>query len=152
MKPLVGLRCGVPSKTFTHTVHVEASPAEVWAALQRLETWAHLGPIESVDNEIRSDDGTLQGFRWYANAAGRTIDGTATTSDATTHERFSLDLDAGEVGGSLVTELAEDSSTRVTVTLDIASKGPLVALFFPAIAEAIGKGFPSQVEEMAAAL
>jgi carbon monoxide dehydrogenase subunit G len=142
----------VPSRAFTHTVHVDASPAEVWAALQRLETWAHLGPIESVDDEIRSDDGILQGFRWYANAAGRTIDGTATTVDAATNERFSLDLDAGEVSGSLVTELAADASTRITVTLDIESKGPLVALFFPAIAEAIGNGFPSQVEEMAAAL
>jgi carbon monoxide dehydrogenase subunit G len=142
----------MPTKAFTHTVHVQASPAQVWAALQRLETWAHLGPIESVDNEIRSNDGTLQSFRWYANAAGRTIDGTATTVDSTTNERLSLDLDAGEVSGSLVTELAEDASTRITVTLDIASKGPLVALFFPAIAEAIGNGFPGQVEEMAAAL
>lgn len=142
----------MPSKAFTHTVDVGASPAEVWAALQQMETWAHLGPIESVDAEVRSEDGTLQSFRWFANAAGRTIEGTATTSDSIENERFSLDLDAGEVSGRLVTELAKGSSTQITVTLDITSKGPLVALFFPAIADAIGGGFPGQVEEMAAAL
>lgn len=142
----------MPSRTFTHTVHVATSPAEVWKALQRTETWAHLGPIDSVDSAVRTEDGSLQGFRWYAKAAGRIIEGTATTSDATINQRFALDLDAGEVTGRLIAELDEGSSTGITVTLDIASDDPLVALFFPAITDAIESGFPGQVEEMAASL
>jgi hypothetical protein len=63
-----------------------------------------------------------------------------------------LSLDSSELKGSLIADIDDNESTRLAVTLEVASKGTMGALFFPLIAEAIGRGLPEQVEEFAASL
>jgi hypothetical protein len=63
-----------------------------------------------------------------------------------------LNLDSTELTGSLIADLDDNSSTRLAVTLEVVSKGTMAALFFPLIAEAVGRGLPDQVESFATAL
>jgi hypothetical protein len=66
-----------------------------------------------------------------------------------------LDLDAGEIAGSLTADLAAvpgGDGTAVTVTLVVTSRGMLSTLFFPVVTEAVSSGLPRQVDEFAAAL
>ncbi len=68
--------------------------------------------------------------------------------------RMHLDLDAGEIAGSLTADLVAvaGGGTAVTVTLVVTSRGMLSTLFFPVVTEAVSSGLPRQVDEFAASL
>jgi hypothetical protein len=143
----------MPSASFTHTVHVDTSIDGAWAALQSAETWAGIGPISSVSNAVVDSDGVLRSFAWTADLGGKTYRGTTTTTEAVVPERFAIDLDNSEIGGTVLATLAErDGGCDVTVTLGLTTKGMLSAMFFPAIKQALASGFPQQVEDLASAL
>ena len=141
----------MPSASFTHTVHVDATLADAWSALQSADTWAGIGPISSVSNDVVDTDGILRSFEWEANVGGKTYQGTSTTIEAVLPERFALKLDTSEIGGTVLAVLAESNGgCNVTVTLGLTTKGMLSAMFFPAIKQALSTGFPQQVEDLAA--
>lgn len=135
--------------TFTHTASVHVSAAEVWDALQRAETWKNIGPIEEVWEATHGNDGSLTGYRWSANAAGRTWKGRATTTESEQARRMRLALDSPEIRGAITVDIGKG---EITVSMDAEPKGPLARVFWGVVRGALERGLPNQVEAFAAAL
>lgn len=143
----------MPQETFSHTVDVDASPAEAWAALQNPTTWSNIGPVAGVSNPAFDDNGTLRSFDWVADVGGKRYDGKAVGGDFAINERFTMTLDTSEIAGDVVATIAPSNhSTEVTVAITFRTKGMLSAMFFPAIKQALASGFPQQVEDLAATI
>ena len=143
----------MPSASFTHTVHVDASIEDAWSALQSADTWAGIGPISSVSNDVVDAAGILRSFEWTADVGGKMYRGTSTTNEAIVPKRFALNLDTSEIGGTVLAVLAESGrGTDITVTLGLTTRGMLSAMFFPAIKQALSSGFPQQVEDLGGSL
>ncbi len=143
----------MPTARFAHTAHTQKTLAEVWRELQREQTWARIGPVEEVWDPV-SVDGSLRSFSWRTTVGPTTYRGAAVVRAADSDRRMHLDLDAGEIAGSLVADLVPgtEEGTDLTITLEVTSRGMLSTLFFPVVAEAVGSGLPRQVEEFAAGL
>ena len=141
----------MPSATFSHTVEVDADTEAVWTALQETEIWSSLGPVQEVWDPSYGENGTLLGYRWATSIGGKRYEGSARTIEHERPERFVLDLDGGEMGGVIATNLSETSGggTAIAVDLELRSQGMLSSLFFPAIRDVVGKGFEGQVDDLA---
>ena len=141
----------MPSATFVHTAPLPTDIETSWAKLQAEETWAGIGPLSSVSDAKHADDGTLQSFKWAADLGGKRYPGTARAIEAVAPNRFVLEMDTSEIVGTLTSELEPTGSTsQVTVTIMMRTKGMLSAMFFPAIKQALASGFPQQVDDLAA--
>lgn len=139
----------MPQASFTHSVELTRPPNEVWVALQDAATWSGIGPVDDVWDPSHAADGTLESFRWSAHVGPTKYKGTAVVAAADGPRHMKLNLDSSEVKGSLVADIDGDSSPSLAVTLEVVSKGAMASLFFPIIAEAIGRGLPEQVERFA---
>ena len=144
----------MPRATFTHEVTVYRPMDHVWARLQDAQTYANIGPVEKVWDPSHDEDGILLGYTWSTTVGRKPYQGSAETVEAENPHYLKMDLDAGELAGSLTSalEAVTDDVTHLTVTLEIISKGTLSTLFFPVISDAVGRGLPEQVEAFAAAL
>lgn len=142
----------MPRASFSHSVELARPPEEVWTTLQDAATWSGIGPVDNVWEPIHGDDGTLASFRWSAHVGPTSYKGSAVVADATAPNHMKLDLDSSELKGSLIADIDDGDTTRLAVTLEVTSKGTMGALFFPLIAEAVGRGLPEQVEQFAASL
>lgn len=143
----------MPSASFSHEAHIEASPATVWASLQTAETWADIGPINEVWDPHHDHDGSLAAYKWSADVGPTTYRGSSLVVVSETDQRMRLDLDSSEVTGALEALLIPNGTgTNIRVTLDIESKGFLATMFFAAVAKAVGNGLPEQVDRFAANL
>ena len=117
--------------------------------LQEAATWSGIGPVDEVWEPIHAADGTLESFRWSANVGPTKYKGTAVVAAADGPRHMKLSLESSEVRGSLVADIEGDDSWSLEVTLEVISKGAMASLFFPIIAETIGRGLPEQVERFA---
>ncbi len=144
----------MPRATFTHEVTVHRSMQHVWERLQDANTYANIGPVQKVWDPVHDDDGILQRYTWSTTVGRKPYEGSARTVEAHNPHYLKMDLDAGEVAGSLATalEAVTDEVTNLAVTLEIISKGTLSTLFFPVISDAVGRGLPEQVETFAVAI
>ena len=142
----------MPTASFAHTAHTERSMDEVWTALQNEQTWSRIGPVEEVWDPVVVD-GSLRSFSWRTTVGPTSYQGTAVVREASANRMY-LDLDAGEIAGSLTADLVAvaGGGTAVTVTLVVTSRGMLSTLFFPVVTEAVSSGLPRQVDEFAASL
>ena len=143
----------MPSATFTETVTIDADPANVWDQLQEPDVWASLGPVQKVWDPI-FDEGVLTGFTWSTDIGGKTYEGTGTAVSHQRPDRYELLLDTSEMSGTITADLtaANPGGTEAIVAIELKSKGLLSSMFFPAIKNAIGNGFPEQVSDMGARL
>ena len=141
----------MPRASFSHSVELARAAAEVWTTLQDAATWSGIGPVDKVWEPTHTDDGTLESFQWSAHVGPTSYKGSAVIAASIAPRHMRLDLDSSELKGSLTADL-DDETTQLTVTLEVASKGAMGSLFFPLIADAIGRGLPEQVEEFAASL
>ena len=143
----------MPSQTFTHQATTEVGIGDVWAALDRPETWEGIGGVDRVfDAEIDSQ-GRLQGFSFDTIAAGKKYIGKATPHGRIEEEKMAWHVQNSEVLGVTTVSLAPaGEGTAITVTLEVRSAGLLSSMFFPVIAGAIGNGLPKSVEDFAAGL
>ena len=139
----------MPSATFTETVTIDADPASVWDQLQEPDVWASLGPVQKVWNPI-FDDGVLTGFTWSTDIGGKVYEGTGKTISYQRPDRYELLLDTSEMSGTITADLsaANPGGTEAVVAIELRSKGLLSSMFFPAIKNAIGSGYPGQVNDM----
>ncbi|MEX0826953.1 MAG: SRPBCC family protein [Acidimicrobiia bacterium] len=135
--------------TFTHTALVAAPKAAVWAALQRAETWKNIGPIEEVWDATHAEDGSLEGYRWSARAAGRTWKGVATTLESVREHRMQLALESPEIHGGITVDIG---AGEITVSMDAEPRGPLATIFWGTVRRALQSGLPAQVEAFASGL
>jgi len=140
----------MPSATFTETVAIDAAHPDVWDRLQAPDVWASVGPVQEVwDPTI--NNGVLEAFHWSTDIGGKVYKGVGT---ATAHDRpdhYRLLLDTSEMSGEISVDLSPGNpgGTTAVVAIEIRSKGLLSSMFFPAIRNAIGSGFPDQVADMA---
>lgn len=143
----------MPAATFTHSVTTSATVAQAWAALQRPETWAGIGPVSSVSDPTYGEDGTLMSFNWIADLGGKAYMGVATTTAHTEPTSFELTMDTPEIVGEVVASL-EPTGTgcSITVRITLTTKGMLSAMFFPAIRQNLASGFPKQVDDLVASI
>lgn len=140
----------MPSATFTETVVIDADPADVWDRLQAPDIWAAVGPVQDVwDPTV--EDGVLQRFQWSTNIGGKVYKGAGTATSHDRPDQYRLLLDTSEMSGEVTVELSQGNpgGTVAVVAIEIRSKGLLSSMFFPAIRNAIGSGFPDQVADMA---
>ncbi|MGB9358546.1 MAG: SRPBCC family protein [Acidimicrobiia bacterium] len=143
----------MPSATFSETVTIDSDPANVWDQLQEPDVWASLGPVQKVWDPI-FDDGVLTGFTWSTDIGGKVYEGTGRAISHQRPDRYELMLDTSEMSGTITAELspANPGGTEAVVAIELKSKGLLSSMFFPAIKNAIGSGFPGQVSDMGARL
>ena len=140
----------MPSDTFSHTVTITKDPVVVIAALEEVETWKGLGPIDKVWDE-RVEKDRLTGFRWSARAAGRTFDGTADRVGDPGNGSMQLDLSSSDVTGTITVDVAPDSSgSTMTVAMTVRSNSLMAGVFWGPISDALRTGLPDQVESFAA--
>jgi len=139
----------MPSATFTETVAIDADPASVWDQLQEPDIWASLGPVQKVWDPV-FDEGVLTGFTWSTNIGGKIYEGTGKAISHQRPDRYELMLDTSEMSGTITASLspANPGGTEAVVAIELKSKGLLSSMFFPAIKNAIGSGFPDQVSDM----
>lgn len=139
----------MPSATFTESVVIDAAPSDVWDRLQEPGIWESVGPVQKVwDPTI--EDGVLLGFKWSTDIGGKVYKGVGTALEHNRPDRYVLDLDAGEMAGKVSANLSPGNpgGTAAEVSIELRSKGMLSSLFFPAIKNAVGSGFPEQVADM----
>jgi carbon monoxide dehydrogenase subunit G len=151
---LVGTKFStVPSQTFTHSSSTTATVDEVWAALDRPETWEAIGGVDRVFDAELDGEGRLQGFSFETAAAGKSYTGVASPHRRIEGETMAWKVKSSEIRGITEVHLDGDADiTRVTVTLQVESAGFLSSMFFPVIAKTIGKGMPEAVDEFVAGL
>ena len=142
----------MPRASFSHSVQLTSSAASAWDALQTATTWSGIGPVDEVWDAAHGADGTLDSFRWSAHVGPTKYQGSAVVAIADSPHHMKLNLDSSELTGSLITDIEEGDSPFLAVTLEVVSKGTMASLFFPIIAEAIGRGLPDQVERFARSL
>lgn len=143
----------MPSQTFTHTAAAVVPIHEVWASLDRPETWEAIGGVDRVFDPVIDEQGRLRGFSFDTVAAGKRYVGVATPHRREEHRLMSWHIQNSEVRGITTVELRpEESGTKVSVTLEVESRGLISGMFFPVIAGAIGNGLPTAVDEFARGL
>lgn len=143
----------MPSQTFTHRSTSSAPVDEVWAALDRPETWEAIGGVDRVFDPKVDSDGRLQGFSFETLAGGKLYLGVATPDRRVEGEIIAWKVTTSEMRGITSVEVANDGDgTLITVVLEVQSAGFLSSMFFPVIAKAIGSGLPRSVDEFAAGL
>lgn len=141
----------VPKDSFSHSAVAPAPVDEVWDALDQPETWEAIGGVNRVTEPVIDANGRLRGFSFEVLAAGKMYLGKAVPLNREYRELIAWDVETSEVRGRTTVELNQvESGTRITVTLEIESRGLLSTMFFPVIAGAIGNDLPRSVEEFAA--
>ncbi len=143
----------MPSATFSESVTIDAELTDVWDRLQEPDIWATLGPVQKVWNPT-VEDGVLQGFDWSTDIGGKVYEGTGKAIDHQQPDLYKIVLDTSEMAGTITATLsaANPNGTVAVVEIEIRSKGLLSSMFFPAIKNAIGSGFPDQVADMGATI
>lgn len=143
----------MPSQTFTHSSSTTATIEEVWAALDRPETWEAIGGVDRVFDAQMDEEGRLQGFSFETVAGGKSYTGVASPHRRVEGETMAWNVKSSEIRGITEVDLEGDGdTTTVTVTLQVESAGFLSSMFFPVIAGAIGKGMPEAVDGFVAGL
>lgn len=136
--------------SFTHTAVAPAPLSDVWDALDQPSTWEAIGGVDRVLDPSIDEDGRLRGFEFEVLAGGRRYSGRATPMSREHHRLMSWSVQTAEVSGVTSVALAPDTTgTRITVRLDVESKGVLAAVFFPMITATIGSGLPHSVDRFA---
>lgn len=126
---------------------------DVWAALDRPETWEAIGGVDRVFDPRIDDKGRLQGFSFETVAGGKRHTGTAGPRQRVEGTTMAWNIESSEVRGTTTVDLdGAEHGTQVTVTVHVESVGFLSSMFFPVIAGALGKGLPTAVDEFAAGL
>lgn len=145
-----GYLAGVPSQTFSHQARTDATPEEVWRALDRAETWEAIGGVDRVFDPEVDDRGRLMGFSFETVTAGKRYLGVATPHERIEGELMAWNIQNSEVTGTTSVQIeSSGEETMVSVTLVVKSAGLLSSMFFPVIAMAIGRGLPEAVDEFA---
>ena len=65
----------MPSETFSHSAVASASIDNVWAALEKPQTWESIGGIDKVVDSNIDPEGRLQGFSFDTMVAGHSLPG-----------------------------------------------------------------------------
>ena len=135
--------------SFSHSVRLDVTPAEAWPRLQQAATWSGIAGIEEVTDARHDESGGLTGFDFVVVAGGTRIKGTAARLEAQPNELLRLSVNSSEVTGEVAARLAANdaSGTKLRIILEMKATGFLAGMFYPLIAQTVGKNLPEQVEK-----
>jgi len=140
----------VPSQTFSHSALAAAEPAEVWTTFDNPTTWESISGIDRVYDARVNSSGQLQGFSFDTEVAGRKYVGVATPGERVEGNVITWNVRNSEIKGMIRVQMTEaEPGTNIEVTLEVESAGFLSGMFFPVIANTIGSGLPTTVDEFA---
>lgn len=130
-----------------------ASPAAVWAALQRPESWGAIGGVRKVDGATFDGGGGLTGYRFLVDVGGSTHNGIARRTAVLEGRHMTMEIDTDLIAGQIAVALEPDGDhTGVTVEMTMLSKGLMSVVLFPVIAGAVASGFGQTVEDFVGGL
>ena len=139
------------SARFNHSVLTAASGLdEAWTGLQKPETWATIAGVSEVTEAAFDASGNLTAYLFTAVAAGREYAGKAEVRLSSRPTDMVVSISTSELTGLISTKLTPGiDGVRVSVTLDLQSRGLLAGMMFPVITGAVRHGLPDQVEQLA---
>ncbi len=142
------------SAQFSHTVTSAASNLDdAWAGLQDPATWATIAGITEVTNPQFDRGGNLTGYLFTAVVAGKEYAGKGEVRLSSRPTDMVVYISTSEIAGHIKASLAPSvGGVRVTVGLDLQTRGLLSGMMFPLITGAIRSGLPDQVEQFASHL
>lgn len=136
--------------TFTHSAQLHVARPTAWTSLQDPATWAGIAGVDEIRDARFTDDGTLAGYAFTVQAGPHTVRGSATTVLVAPNSTMRIDIASAEMTGWIQATLAgEDHAPVVTVDLSMRPKGLLATMFYPLIAQAVGREFPAHVQGFA---
>jgi hypothetical protein len=139
---------GSMADSFSHSIRLDVDRSDAWPRLHEVSTWAGIGGISEV-SDATHDEGALTGFSFLVEAAGSKVRGQATVTGATEPELLVMAITSSEIVGEITVRLAANdaSGTKLRIVLEMRAKGFLAGMFYPIIAQTVGKNLPTQVEE-----
>ncbi len=140
------------SQTFVASATTPLSSDEVWAELDKSETWERITGVEDVFDEIRGQNGHLEGFKFYMSLGGKRYAGVASPGGREKGQSLAWDISTSEIKGSITVTLKSSESTVVEVGMRVESVSMMATMAFPFIGAAIGSGFQTSVDDFVAGL
>ena len=142
------------SAQFSHSVSSNASSLDqAWAGLQDPATWATIAGISEVSHPHFDAGGNLTGYLFTAIVAGKEYAGKGEVRLSSRPTNMVVYISTSEIIGHISAALAPGlGGVRVTVGLDLQTRGLLSGMMFPLITGAIRSGLPDQVEQFASHL
>lgn len=115
-----------------------------------VETWKKIPGVDRIVASETDDAGHLESFAFEATIGGRAYRGQARRRERVEGEHISWTITSPDIAGAIAVDLEPvESKTAITVSLTVAVEGFLASMFFPAITQALGRGFPEAVEDFA---
>lgn len=124
-----------------------------WAGLQRPATWATIAGISEITNPVFDEGGNLTAYLFTAAVAGKDYAGKADVRLSSRPTDMVVSISTSEISGQIAANLVPSvDGVRVTINLDLQTRGLLSGMMFPLIANAVRTGLPDQVEQFASRL
>lgn len=144
----------MPNQSFQAVGVAPAAVTHAWNALQRAETWEGIAGVEAVHDPVHDDHGDLTAFEFAVSVGGVRYAGASSVVISEEPHHMRLDLTTSEVVATIDVRLLSDDelgpeATRVLVDLTVRSRSFLAGLFFPAIADTIGRGLGTTTAQFA---
>ena len=140
----------MPSEAFQATATTSADPASAWAGMQQPEVWEGIAGVERITDPEFHPDGALARFRFAATAAGRSYPGMAEVAESTPGQSMRLRLSTSELAATIALALqGEGTETRLTIDVEIRSTTFMASLFFPVVADVLGRGLSAAAQDFA---
>jgi hypothetical protein len=140
----------MPIEAFQATATTTAPVDVAWEAIQRPEAWEGIAGVDQVSYPTFGADGSLVSFRMSATAAGRSYPGIAEVVESTPAASMRLHLTTSELSATIhISLFPGETDTEVAIDLEIRSRTFTAGLFFPIIADVIGRGLPAAAEDFA---
>lgn len=138
----------VASEHFFHRALVTINVERVWEELQKPSTWKQIGGVDKISDEQFDHHQDLVGYRFTIVVAGTDYQGMATRTLAQRGKLMVMSIDSSQLTGEIGVALTPDGETTgIELTMAMASKGLLAAMFFPAIVRAVAGGFDATAAE-----
>jgi hypothetical protein len=140
----------MPSQSFRATASTSAPLDAAWSALQRPETWEGIAGVDDITDAAHDEHGHLTGFVFAATVGGFRYPGRSKVIGASPPVHMRLELVTAELTGTIDVRLRHTHArSDVHVELAVRSKSMLAGMFFPAIADTIGRGLPAATDNFA---
>ena len=140
----------MPTEAFRATATTNTDPAGAWEAMQQPEAWEGIAGVERVTGPEFHADGSLARFRFEAEVGGKSYPGVAEVAESAPARSMTLQLATSELAATVGLALQDvDGGTEITIELTIRTSTFMASLFFPLVADVIGRGLPTAAEDFA---
>jgi hypothetical protein len=143
----------MPSQSFQSAARTAVPVDEAWTALQHPRVWEGIAGVDHVTDAEHDPDGNLTGFAFAAIVGRMRYPGTSQVTHRRPPAHMRLALDTAELVATIDVALAPyDRHTDLRIELAVRTKSLLAGMFFPAIADSIGRGLPQAADDLATRL